>query len=234
MTNIPFDPNEGLYWKPHRASFSSRFRSALRVDPLLAGDKVAIEFALKSSGYDVTLEGARQYLRDWCDTMKPEYMMASTPHDFIFPEGTLSGIDSRRSINPDALVEPFSFVPAISAQPSCLPPEDEAPSVIDEHSDFLRQVLMQVCEERDLPIALKIGAHRGLNPALRLLEMEWSPLPMPVCWHGCVLDFRKFAFWPHFCLETISTRPVSSPPNFGTFICTVAGGIAITLASFMK
>jgi hypothetical protein len=167
MTNIPFDPNEGLYWKPHRASFSSRFRSALRVDPLLAGDKVAIEFALKSSGYDVTLEGARQYLRDWCDTMKPEYMMASTPHDFIFPEGTLSGIDSRRSINPDALVEPFSFVPAISAQPSCLPPEDEAPSVIDEHSDFLRQVLMQVCEERDLPIALKIGAHRGLNPALK-------------------------------------------------------------------
>merc|ERR1712176_1297244 len=26
---------------------------------------------------------------------------------------------------------------------------------------------MQVCEERDLPVALKIGAHRGVNPALR-------------------------------------------------------------------
>jgi len=31
---------------------------------------------------------------------------------------------------------------------------------------FLREVLIKVCEERDLPIALKIGAHRGVNPAL--------------------------------------------------------------------
>jgi hypothetical protein len=26
---------------------------------------------------------------------------------------------------------------------------------------------MRVCEERDLPIALKIGAHRGVNPGLK-------------------------------------------------------------------
>jgi hypothetical protein len=40
-------------------------------------------------------------------------------------------------------------------------------SVIDENSDFLSQVLMKVCEERDLPVALKIGAHRGVNPELK-------------------------------------------------------------------
>lgn len=66
MTNIPFDANEASYWRPERKDYSERYRSALRVDPLLAGDRASVEKALKSSGYDVTLEGARQYLRDWC------------------------------------------------------------------------------------------------------------------------------------------------------------------------
>lgn len=170
MTNIPFDPNENMYWKPQRASYSTRFRSALRVDPLLAGDKQTIEAALRSSGYDVTLEGARQYLRDWCDTMQPEYMMASTPHDFVLPEGTLASVDNKQknTVDPNALQEPFAFVPAVASHAlNCAPPEDEAPSVIDEHSDFLSQVLMPVCEELDLPVALKIGAHRGVNPSLK-------------------------------------------------------------------
>jgi hypothetical protein len=31
-----------------------------------------------------TLEGAKQYVRDWVSTMQPEYLMASTPHDFAY------------------------------------------------------------------------------------------------------------------------------------------------------
>ena len=31
-----------------------------------------------------TFEGAAQYLRDWAKTMQPEYLMASTPHNFHF------------------------------------------------------------------------------------------------------------------------------------------------------
>lgn len=167
MTNIPFDAVEASYWKPQRVAYSTRFRSALRVDPLLAGDRPVIEATLKASGYEVTLEGARQYLRDWCDTMKPEYMMASTPHDFVLPEGTLAGAGSQQSINPEALQDPFSFVPAVATSNNCRPTEDDVPSVINEESDFLSQVLMPVCEELDLPIALKIGAHRGINPSLQ-------------------------------------------------------------------
>ncbi|CAJ1955517.1 unnamed protein product [Cylindrotheca closterium] len=170
MTNIPFDPNEEMYWKPKRASYSTRFRSALRVDPLLAGDKPTIEAALRSSGYDITLESARQYLRDWCETMKPEYMMASTPHDFVIPEGTLASVSykQKNTVDSNALKEPFAFVPAVASHAAnCSPPEDEAPSIIDEQSDFLSQVLMPVCEELDLPVALKIGAHRGVNPGLK-------------------------------------------------------------------
>jgi hypothetical protein len=105
MTNIPFSTQEAQFWKPHRVEYSSRYRSALRVDPLLAGDRISIEIALRAAGYPLTLEGTRQYLRDWCDVMKPEYMMASTPHDFTFPEGTLAGLKNE-GINEEAMKEP--------------------------------------------------------------------------------------------------------------------------------
>ena len=169
MTNIPFDSNEAQHWKPARKDYSERYRSALRVDPLLAGDRAAVEKALKLSGYDVTLEGARQYLRDWCDTMKPEYMMASTPHDFVLSEGSLAGI-TNTGVNEEAMKQPFAFVDQTASGADCVVgcsgAEDEAPTVLDENSDFLSEVLIKVCEERNLPIALKIGAHRGVNKAL--------------------------------------------------------------------
>lgn len=170
MTNIPFDTNEAKYWRPERKDYSERYRSALRVDPLLAGDRAGVEKALRLSGYDVTLEGARQYLRDWCDTMKPEYMMASTPHDFVLQEGSLAGV-KKTGVNEEAMKQPGAFVEQTSGNAECVVncagAEDEAPTVLDEKSDFLSEVLMKVCEERNLPVALKIGAHRGVNPQLK-------------------------------------------------------------------
>jgi hypothetical protein len=170
MTNIPFDSNESQHWRPERKTYSSRYRSALRVDPLLSGDIATIEKALKASGYEVTLEGARQYLRDWCDTMKPEYMMASTPHDFIFQEGSLANV-KKTGMNEEAMKQPFAFVDQTSNNAGCVMncdgAEDETPTVLDEESDLLSEVLMIVCEERSLPVALKIGAHRGVNPKLK-------------------------------------------------------------------
>lgn len=71
MTNIPFDVNEAKFWKPNRANYSKRYRSALRVDPLLSGDSKTIEASLAASGHALTLEGAREYLREWCDIMNP-------------------------------------------------------------------------------------------------------------------------------------------------------------------
>ena len=170
MTNIPFDTNEAKYWRPERKDYSARYRSALRVDPLLAGDRATVEKALRSSGYDENLEGARQYLRDWCDTMKPEYMMASTPHDFVLREGSLAGV-KKTGVNEDAMKQPGAFADQASGSAECVVncdgAEDEAATVLDENSDFLSEVLMKVCEERNLPVALKIGAHRGVNPKLQ-------------------------------------------------------------------
>jgi hypothetical protein len=170
MTNIPFNVQEAKYWRgPMKRSYSSRFRSSLRVDPLLTGDIKTIEFALKSSGYEMSLSGARQYLRDWVDTIQPEYMMASTPHDFVVEDGSLAGVSRNGSTNLDALSQPFAFVDmgyAVGAE-ACNSSEDDAPSVVNEKSAFFEHVLMRVCEERDLPLALKIGAHRGINPQLK-------------------------------------------------------------------
>lgn len=161
MTNIPFSPEEAHYWRPKRQPYPEQYRSALRVDPLLTGDRRVIETALKASGYEASLEGARQYLRDWCETMKPEYMMASTPHDFVLREGTLASA-GQKGMNEEALQQPGT-----NASVACSGMEDEVPSLINESNDFLSDVLMKVCEERDLPLALKIGAHRGVNPALK-------------------------------------------------------------------
>ncbi|CAB9528763.1 expressed unknown protein [Seminavis robusta] len=170
MTNIPFDTNEAQHWRPERKDYSERYRSALRVDPLLSGDRATIEKALKTSGYEVTLEGARQYLRDWCDTMKPEYMMASTPHDFVLREGSLAGV-KKTGVNEEAMKQPFAFVDQTNNMADCVVncdgAEDDSPTVLDENSDFLSEVLMKVCEERNLPVALKIGAHRGVNKQLQ-------------------------------------------------------------------
>ena len=167
MTNIPFSGNEVQYWRPKPAEYSSHYRSALRVDPLLAGDRATVESALKASGYEVTLEGARQYLRDWCDTMKPEYLMASTPHDFVLPQGTLAGVQMNKSINAEAMKEPGAFAKAQTANDECNPSSEDTPSLINENSDLISEVLMKVCEERDLPLALKIGARRAVNPELK-------------------------------------------------------------------
>eukprot|EP00977_Amphora_coffeiformis_P021945 scaffold10087_cov166-Amphora_coffeaeformis.AAC.6 len=167
MTNIPFSSTESQYWRPKPAAYSSHYRSALRVDPLLAGDRSTVESALKAAGYEVTLEGARQYLRDWCDIMKPEYLMASTPHDFTLPQGSLAYAQTSGSVNTEAMKEPGAFAKAQMANDGCNTSSDDTPSLINENSDFLSEVLMKVCEERDLPLALKIGAHRGVNPELK-------------------------------------------------------------------
>lgn len=64
--------------------------------------------------------------------------------------------------------QPFAFTDLMSnnCAAECDGGEEGLASIIDENSDFLSEVLMKVCQERDLPLALKIGAHRNVNPSL--------------------------------------------------------------------
>lgn len=76
------------------ASYSPRFRAALRVDPLLSGDWPALRAAVVAEGFAPTLEGAKAYLTQWVRVMQPEYLMASTPHDFEVSEDPLAAFGS--------------------------------------------------------------------------------------------------------------------------------------------
>eukprot|EP00439_Symbiodinium_sp_Y106_P023410 s3021_g2.t2 len=87
MTNIPYVEEEAQHWRQDPPKpVTSRLRTALRIDSFLKGDWMSICQALKKEGLEESLEGAQDYLRKWAKTYKPEYMMASTPHDWRYPE----------------------------------------------------------------------------------------------------------------------------------------------------
>lgn len=150
MTNIPFDSKEANCWvKPDAqinfadSSFAeddkiiqqrfcaTRFKTALRIDQILKGDWGTICECLRARGLPETMDGAKSFLRAWAKVFQCEYMMASTPGDFVYGSG-----DEPRQ-----------------------PGWPTATKLIDE-------VMVPVAEELQLPLALKLGAKRGMNPAL--------------------------------------------------------------------
>eukprot|EP00928_Gymnodinium_smaydae_P006327 TRINITY_DN12233_c0_g1_i1.p1 TRINITY_DN12233_c0_g1~~TRINITY_DN12233_c0_g1_i1.p1 ORF type:complete len:511 (+),score=126.15 TRINITY_DN12233_c0_g1_i1:214-1533(+) len=149
MTNIPFDSKEANCWVKSDAKIdftsssfadadvftqtydSARFKSALRIDPILKGDWGTISECLRARQLPETIEGARAFLRAWAKVYGCEYLMASTPADFLYGEA-------------DA------------------PRQDGWPSA----TELIDQVMVPVAEELNLPLALKLGAKRGMNPAL--------------------------------------------------------------------
>ena len=106
-TNVPFDAREasrfvdagccvdpatGLFrgWRPgddDAATADGRFRTALRVDALLAGDWATVAAALRARGLDATLGAARLFLTAWARRYGAEYLMASTPGDLRYAAG---------------------------------------------------------------------------------------------------------------------------------------------------
>jgi hypothetical protein len=150
MTNVPFDTREANCWVRPGATIdlasgefvnsedvlpqtfcARRFKTALRIDPLLKGDWGTISKCLMERGLPQDLDGARAFLRAWAKVYGAEYLMASTPADFLYGEG-----DTARQ-----------------------PGWPSATKLIDE-------VMVPVAAELDLPLALKLGAKRGMNPAL--------------------------------------------------------------------
>ncbi|RME91163.1 MAG: glucuronate isomerase [Verrucomicrobia bacterium] len=93
MTNSPFDEEERPIWE---AGFEpdERFRTALRIDPLLT-DWPKTALRLIDWGYNVgegisapTLSEVRRFLRDWTTRMNARYLMVSLPPDFRYPAHT--------------------------------------------------------------------------------------------------------------------------------------------------
>ena len=96
MTNDPFDDKERPVWQNgYRAD--SRFKAALRIDPILLGwDKAGPR--LKEWGYAVepdlsgkTLDETKRFLREWLDRTKGAYVGVSLPPTFDAPEDSAGG-----------------------------------------------------------------------------------------------------------------------------------------------
>lgn len=90
MTNDPFDGSEREVWMGEYRG-DSRFRAALRIDPLLNSWSTSCR-KLKDLGYNVdqellpeTLKEIRRFLKDWLDRMDAVYMAASLPPSFKVP-----------------------------------------------------------------------------------------------------------------------------------------------------
>ena len=149
MTNIPFRKEEAIHWKQNKVFNRGRFRTCLRLDAVFLGDWVTVSEALEEGGYPQTLEGARQYLRDWAKVLKPEYLMASTPDHYDYDPS-----------------KPITMPEEKSTAQSGPSPAKKAKRSVPTVGELVKQVVMVIAEELDLPIAMKFGACRGLNPNL--------------------------------------------------------------------
>jgi len=96
MTNDPFDPGEAALWQKGRPA-DSRFKAALRIDPLL-NDWSTARRALSAAGYsagadvdDRAMADARRFIDDWIARMDPLYLAVSLPDDFAWPEDSPRG-----------------------------------------------------------------------------------------------------------------------------------------------
>ncbi len=141
MTNIPFAPEEARHWLGGDGAapppLTPRLKTALRVDPLLAGDWIGICAALSraSPPREHSVAGLVAYLDGWVAAIRPLYLMASTPAG-------------------------FSYAPSRPGEP---PPAAGQPT----SKQLIEEVLLPLATRHNLPIALKVGAVRGANPALR-------------------------------------------------------------------
>ena len=134
-------------------------RPALRVDPLLVGDWAGISAVLArcSPPYPLTLAGCHAFIADWVQRMRPLYLMASTPHGFSLPPAS-SASSASTALTAIASSATAAATPAAAAASGAEPPT---------RAQLLEEVLLRVAAEEGLPIALKVGAVRGANPALR-------------------------------------------------------------------
>jgi len=103
MTNDPFVDEERKVWKEGHKS-DERFKSALRIDPLLVKWPSSY-LKLKEWGYDVTekftektFEEIKRFLNDWIDIMNPVYMAASLPPNLKIPSDTAMSMIIERAI----------------------------------------------------------------------------------------------------------------------------------------
>ncbi|RHY33953.1 hypothetical protein DYB32_001265 [Aphanomyces invadans] len=146
MTNIPFDADEAQYWMDHAPYNANQFKTALRVDQVLLGDWKSLGPALDSRcvhGEAARMTSSRQL-----------------PH-------TLDGV---RTYLTEwlAILRPVYFMASVPATFELHEDVDmvDSTSIEPNGAMLLQHVLLPLAASTHLPLALKFGALRQLNPRL--------------------------------------------------------------------
>jgi hypothetical protein len=121
MTNDPFVEDERKVWLKDEKG-DPRFKSALRIDPLLVKWPTAY-LKLKEWGYDVgekltekTFSEIRRFLTDWIERMNPVYMAASLPPEFKVPADDETSLIIENAIIPVSHDKDVPFAMMIGAK----------------------------------------------------------------------------------------------------------------------
>jgi len=117
-------------------------------DKLLEGDRDAVCRSLRAAGEPLTLRGAASLLQRCVDASPPLLLTTATAHGFCY-EGAQRGQAAA-----DATPSLEASLEAAETWPS-------AQQVLDD-------VVLPLCRRRGLPLSLRMGTRRAVNPALRL------------------------------------------------------------------
>lgn len=127
MTNDPFDDAERPVWMDEGFTLTSRFRAALRIDPLLL-DWSSSCGRLRLWGYDAdallsetALSEVRRFLDDWIYRTKALYLAVSLPPTWAYPEESPSATLLERCVLPVAQEHGIPFALMIGVQRSVNP-----------------------------------------------------------------------------------------------------------------
>mmetsp|Transcript_58313 Transcript_58313/g.103599 ORF Transcript_58313/g.103599 Transcript_58313/m.103599 type:complete len:949 (+) Transcript_58313:80-2926(+) len=125
-----------------------RYRSALALDQLIEGNWPAVCAALKATGKPATLRAVKALVLECVMVMKPGFVTASTSEGFSY-----SNITEGRKV-PDEYWDHNLSDTFMDLKPT-------AEQVLDN-------VVLPICEEYSLPLSLRMGTRRAVQPALKL------------------------------------------------------------------
>ncbi|CAK0827914.1 unnamed protein product [Prorocentrum cordatum] len=128
--------------------FVAGWRRHIRTPRLLEGDRDAVCRSLRAAGEPLTLRGAASLLQRCVDASPPLLLTTATAHGFCY-EGAQRGQAAA-----DATPSLEASLEAAETWPS-------AQQVLDD-------VVLPLCRRRGLPLSLRMGTRRAVNPALRL------------------------------------------------------------------
>lgn len=121
---------------------ASRYQRALSLDKVIEGGWSSICEGLASANEPCTLRGLTSMLRRCTQALQPIFFTAATPHDFHYDGG--GECDESR------LDQPLE--------------KDKPPSP----QQVLNDVILPLCRSENMPLSLRMGTRRAVNPALRL------------------------------------------------------------------